>query len=134
MMGVEAAGQRPERRHDYLRRRRNETAARDLAAAQVNPEFGMEVAGDFGPRLVAQRLVAKNEAAKLDLLGDAPSAMVGEARIVVADDPRPLEARRERRQQRARAGRQPVAPEAVVEAVAEAVEPACAGSLHLGGE
>ena len=36
---------------------------------------------------------AQNYPAKLDFLGDAPSAMIGEAGVVVADDPRPVEAR-----------------------------------------
>ena len=61
------------------------------------------MAGDFRPRLVADGFVAKDDAADLDLLLDASAAMVGEARIVVADDPRPVEPGGELGQQLARA-------------------------------
>ena len=55
--------------------------------------------------------------------------MVGKARVVVADDPGPVEAGGEPGQKRPRVGRQPIAAEAVVEAVAEAIEGAGPGAL-----
>src|SRR5437764_15021799 len=60
--------------------------------------------------------------------------MVGEARIMVANDPGPLEPAGEVGQ--ARAGRlgQALAPELVVEAVAEAKEAPGAGALELAAE
>ena len=91
MVRVEAAGQRAEGGHDQLGRRDDEAAARDLAAVEVQPELGMEMAGDFGPGLAAHRLVAEEIPAKLDLVRDAAAAMVGEAGVVVADDPGPVE-------------------------------------------
>ena len=60
-----------------------------------------------------------------------PAAMIGEARVVVADDPHPVEPRGHRREQFARGGGQAVAAEAVVEAVAEAIEPARAAVLDI---
>ena len=66
--------------------------------------------------------MAKDDAGYLAFLLDPAAAMVGEARVVVADDPDPVEARRQRQQQLARGGGEPVAAEAVVEAVAEAIE------------
>ena len=134
MMRVQAAGQRAEGRHDDLARRHDEAAARHLPAAQMNAQLGMEMAGDFRPRLVANGFVAEDDSAELDLVRDAAAAMVGEARIVVADDPGPVELRGEFGQQFARARRQPIAAEAVVEAVAEAIEARRAGALDLGGE
>ena len=44
-----------------------------------------------GRGLVAHRFVAKDDPAELDLVLDAAAAMVGEAGIVVADDPGPVE-------------------------------------------
>src|SRR5438309_5901649 len=134
MVRIEAAGQRPERRHDDLARRRDEAAARDLATAKMDPELGVEMAGDLGARLLAPRFVAEDDAAKLDLFGDAAAAMIGEARIVVADDPAPVEARGESRQQAAGAGIESVAAESVVETVAEAVKTRRAGALDLAGQ
>ena len=94
MMRVEPAGQRAERRHDDLARRLDEAAARDLAALEVQPELGMEMAGDFRPRVVADGFMAQDDSAELDLVLDPAAAMVGEARVVVADDPCPVEPRR----------------------------------------
>ena len=91
MMGVEPAGQRAERRHDELGWRSDEAAARNVAAFQVEPELGMKVAGNFRARLAAHRFVAKDDAAGHDLFLDPSAAMVGEAGIVVADDPHPVE-------------------------------------------
>ena len=105
----------------------DEAAARDLAALEVQPQLGMEMARDFRPRLVAHGLVAKHDSGDFDLIGELPAAMVGEARVVVADDPGPVERAGELGQQGAGAGRQPIAAEAVVEAVAEAIEARRAG-------
>ena len=91
----------------------------------------MEVARDFRARVVADRFVAEDHAADFGLLGKRPSAMIGKARVVVADDPHPVEPRGHRREQFARRGGQPVAAEAVVEAVAEAIEPARAALLDI---
>src|SRR5438309_164317 len=132
MMRVEAAGERAECRHDDLGGRSDETAARDVPSLEVQPELGMEVAGNFRPRLLADGFVAKDDAADLDLLLDAAAAMVGEAGIVIADDPCPVEIRRKGAQQIARSGRQPFAAEAVMKTVAETVQPLCPGPLNLG--
>ena len=109
----------------------DEAAPRHLPAFEVHAQLGMEVAGNFRPRIAADRFVAKDDPAELDLLLDAAAAMVGKARIVIADDPRPVELRGQSGQKRARVRRQPVAAEAVVEAVAEAIEPLRAGALDL---
>jgi hypothetical protein len=91
----------------------------------------MEVARNFRPALVAHRFVAKDDGAKLDLLLDSPAAMVGEPGIVVADDPRPVEPPGKVEKQFARIGGKPLASEAVVEAVAKAVDPPRAGALRF---
>ena len=128
MMGVEPAGQRAECGHDELGRRRDEAAARDLAALEVQPQLGMEMAGDFRPRLVAHRFVAKDDPGDLDLILDAArrngrrspdrgcrrSTSSRGVAVSSVSSARAL-------------GRQPVAAEAVVEAVAEAIEPRRAG-------
>src|SRR5215213_4034649 len=94
----------------------------------------MEVARDFRPLLVTQCFMAQDDPIKLNLVRDEAAAMVGEARVVVADDPRPLEGRGQSREQCARARIESVAAEAVVETVAEAVEPLGAGALDLAGK
>src|SRR5438552_18457500 len=97
----------------------------------MNPQFGVEMTGDFRARLVADRFVAQDDPGDLDFILNPSAAMVGEAGIVVADDPHPVELTSELRQQLACAGRQTVAAEGVVEAVAETVEPRRAGALDL---
>jgi hypothetical protein len=87
----------------------------------------MEVPRDFRPCLVAKGLVAQDDPAKLDLVLDPSTAMIGEAWIVIADDPGPVELVREIGQERAGLSRKPLAAERVVEAVAEAIEPRRAG-------
>src|SRR6185369_6489915 len=129
MVGVESAGQRAERRHDDLARRCDEATARDLSAAEVNPKLRVIMARDLRAGLAALRLVAEHDAPKLNLILDAPAAMVGKAGIVVADNPGPVEAGREGGQQGSCARIQPVAAKAVVEAVAETVEPRRTGAL-----
>ena len=71
--------------------------------------------------------MAKDDPADLDFLADPAAAMVGEAGIVIADDPGPVERPVMPVSSSRAARRQPVAAEAVVEAVAEAVEAAHAG-------
>ena len=83
----------------------DEAAPRDVAALEVKPQLGMEMAGDFGPRLAAHGFVAKDDPGDLDLVRDPAAAMVGEAGIVVADDPRPVERARSARS--AARGRRP---------------------------
>src|SRR5947209_9201624 len=94
----------------------------------------MEMAGDFRTPLVADGFVAEDDPAELDLVRDAAAAMVGEVRVMVADDPGPVEPCRQRAQQFAGVCGQPIAAEAVVETVAEAIEPIRAGALDLGRE
>ena len=80
MMGVEPAGQRPEGGQDQLGRGRDEAAARDLPAAMIDPELGVEMAAELGPGLGGIGLVAQDQPVDLGLLDDRPAAMVGEAR------------------------------------------------------
>jgi hypothetical protein len=132
-MGIEAPGERSERRHDDLGRGFDEAAARDLAALEAQPELGMEMPRDFGADFFAHRLMAQDDAGNFDLFGDAAAAMVGEARIVVADDPRPVDRGGEVGEQSAGIRRQPVAAEAIMEAVAQAIEAFGGGALDLAG-
>ena len=91
MMGVQPPGQRSERRKNDFRRRDHETAAGDLAAFQVDSQFRMIMARHFGTRVAALRLVPQDNSGEFYLILDPAAAMVGEARVVVADDPRPVE-------------------------------------------
>ena len=113
-----------------LTKQRRET----LAALEVQPELGMEMAGDFRARVVALGFVAEDDSADLDLVRDPAAAMVGESRVVVADDPGPVEPRREAPS--AVRGRRPAGGRSrtVVEAVAKAIEASRAAALDLGGE
>ena len=73
-MGVEPAGQRSERGHDDLVRAADEAAAGDLPPFQVKPQLGMKVARYFRPRLTTYRLMAKDDSADLDFIGDSAAA------------------------------------------------------------
>ena len=81
------------------------------------------MAGNLGPRIGPVRFVAKDDSRHRRFLGETPAAMIGESRVVVAEDPGPFEPVRHRAKQLARLLGQPVAAEAIVETVAEAVEP-----------
>jgi hypothetical protein len=74
----------------------------------------MEMTRDFRPRFVALSFVAEDYAAAFHFFRDLPAATVGEAWIVVSDDPRPVDPPGQLDQQRARVGRKAVAAEAVV--------------------
>ena len=112
----------------------DEAAPRDASALEVKPQLGMDMARHFGPRVAAHRFVAEDDPGDLDLVGELAAAMIGEAGIVVADDPGPVEAARQIGQQCAGVGRQPIAAEAVVEAVAQAIEALRAGPLDRSGQ
>ena len=86
MMGVEPAGQRTERGHDHLRRGNDEAAPGYLAPAQMDAQLGMVMARDLWLGIVANRLVAKNDSAKFDLILQLTAAVVGETGVMVADD------------------------------------------------
>ena len=92
------------------------------------------MARDFRAGIAAHGFVAKHDSGDFDLVGKMPAAMVGKARVVVADDPGPVEAGGELGQKRPRVGRQPIAAEAVMEAVAEAIEGVRPGPLDHGRE
>ena len=94
----------------------------------------MEVAGNLGARFTPLGLVAENDPPDFDFVLNPPTAMVGEARIVIAYDPGPVEARGQIRKQRPGLLRQTIASEAVVETITEAKEARRASALHLGGK
>jgi hypothetical protein len=105
-----------------------------MASAQVNAKLGMEVARDFRATIAPDGFVAKDDAGDLDFAGQPAAARVGEARVMVADNPGPVEAAGEIGEQRASVRWQPVTADAVVEAVAEAEEPSRAGLFDDRGE
>ena len=92
------------------------------------------MAGDFRPCIAAHDLVTKDDPGDLDLFLELAAAMVGEAGVVVADDPGPVEPAGELGQQCAGLIGQALAAESVVEAVAEAEQPPGAGALDFAGE
>ena len=59
----------------------------------------MEMAGDFWPRLPDDGLVTKDHARDVAFLFDPAAAMIGKAGIVIADDPDPVDLRRQAQQQ-----------------------------------
>src|SRR6478752_8648845 len=94
----------------------------------------MIVTGHFRTDLARLRLVAEDDAANFALARKAAAAMVGEARIMVAEEPDPVEIRGQSQQHLARLLRQAVAAEAIMEAVAETEKPRCAGCRNLIGQ
>jgi hypothetical protein len=92
------------------------------------------MAGHFRAWVGSVGFVAQDDPGDRDLVHKPAAAMIGKAGIVVADDPRPVEAGRQPFEQRPGVGREPLATEPVVEAVAEAVEPSRAGTLDLARE
>ena len=105
------------------------------SSASVPPQWSAKpdmvvTVGDVH-RSGATRVRGGGSCRRLRLPRQAAAAMVGEARVMVADDPHPVEPRGHALRAFARGGGQPVAAEAVVEAVAEAIEPAGAGALDL---
>ena len=78
--------------------------------------------------------MTEDETGDLDLFPQLPTAMVGEARIVIAEDPRPVEAPGEGEEHCPGRFGQAVAAELVVEAVAEAVEPLGPRAVHYFGQ
>jgi len=134
MVRVQTAGQCAECREDQLGRRDDEATTRNLTAFEVQPKLGMVVARHLRSRVVAHGFMAQNDTRDLDLYLQPAAAMIRKARIVIADDPRPIEPVSEIRQQIARLRRQSVAAESVVKAVAETVEPCSAGAFDLGSQ
>ncbi len=59
---------------------------------QVQSKLGMEVTGHLRPRIAAHGLVAEDDPGDLDFVVEPAAAMIGEAGVVVADDPGPVEA------------------------------------------
>ncbi len=84
----------------------------------------MPVAGYLRPRIIAHGFVPEDDTGQFDLLRQSAAAMIGEPRVVVAEDPCPFESAGEIAQQGPCLLRQPLAAESVVEAVAETIEPA----------
>ena len=118
-----------------LRRRGDEAAARDLAAAcRCTRSLGWkwpEISGRGSSRTASWRRMIPPTSTSSAMRPPQWSAKPGSWLPTIQ-----VQSRRdgERGQQRARAGRQPVAAEAVVEAVAEAIEARRAGALDLAGE
>src|ERR1700741_223055 len=94
----------------------------------------MEMSRDLRPHFCPDRLVPENDAANFHFVRNAAAAMVLKARIMVADDPGPVESRSQIRHQRTSARGKPFAAELIVEAVAEAVEPRRPAALGLARE
>ena len=82
MMRVESAGERAERGQDKLGGGGDEAAARNLAAADADPQFGVEMAGQLRAYLVPLGFVAKDEAVDLGFFEDRSSAMIDQQRIM----------------------------------------------------
>lgn len=91
MMRIETAREGTEGWHDDLALRGDEAAARHASAFDVEPQFGMKMAGNFGAAFVPNRFVAKNYSGNLHFLRDPAAAVIGKARIVIAHDPCPVE-------------------------------------------
>ena len=91
-----------------------------MAAFHREAELGMVMSRKFRTGIVAQCLMAKREAGDMKLLDNSSAAMVDKSRVVIADDPYPVEPGGELLQQGSRVGRQAVAAEPVVKTVAQA--------------
>ncbi len=91
----------------------------------------MEMTGDFRANVAGLRLVAKHNAKNDHFVFEAPAAMVGEAGIMIADNPCPVEPVGEFQQQLPCRSGKAITAEAVVETVAQAVEARRTGPLHF---
>ena len=87
IFGGETAGQAAEGGQNQPLRVARETGARNRPAADAEPQFGMEMPGDFGPRLAAQALVAKDDAVDGQLVGDLAAPRAAGEPVVIAGDP-----------------------------------------------
>ena len=87
----------------------------------------MIVTGHFRAGIVSNRLVAEDDPGDLDFLFELAAAIIGEAGVMIADDPGPVDARGQRLEQVARVRGKTVTAEAVMETVAKAEEARCAG-------
>src|SRR5258708_15475022 len=134
MARIEPPRERAKGRHGELECRGNEAARRDPPALEVKSKLGVKMTGDFRPNLVANGLVTKNDPCDLGFDLDPSAAMVGKIEIVIADDPGPVETRGERGEQLAGVGWEPIAAKAVMEAVAETIDPGCVCTLDFCGK
>ena len=75
--------------------------------------------------------MAERDAVDGELLLDPPAAMIDEAGVMIAGDPHPVDLRGEAGQQGSRIVGEAVAAEAVVEAVAEAIESGRAAAVDV---
>ena len=80
----------------------------------MNPQLGMKVAGDFGTGLITFGLVTEHDAGNDRFVLQTSAAMVRKSRIVVADDPHPVEPRGQFLEQVSGVGGKAIAAEAVV--------------------
>ena len=92
------------------------------------------MAGNLRASVLGDRLVTEDDTGDLDLLLDPPATMIGKARIVVPDNPRPVEARCEAPQELARVRREAVAAKIVMEGIAKAKDALGACPLNSGSE
>ena len=65
----------------------------------MEPQLGMEMARHLRTRIVHARFMTQDDAIDLQLFDQSPAAMVGEAGIVVAENPGPVERGRHFQQQ-----------------------------------
>ena len=132
-MRVEPAGQRAERRHDDLGRREHEAAARDLPAAEVDAA-AWDGSGRRFPG-AARRAPLRGEG-RSRRSRPRPRCVPPQWSAKPGSWLPTIQVQSSRcgqfGQQLAGARRQPIAAEAVVEAVAEAIEAVRAGPLDLG--
>lgn len=87
--------------------------------------------GNFGSTFITKSFVAEDDSAKLDFIFDAAAAMIGEARIVVSDDPGPVEIGCKVQEKVAGVLSEALAPKSIVKAVTETVEPRRTGPFYL---
>lgn len=77
---------------------------------------------DLRPRVHPISLVAKNDPANYQFFLEPTSAVISKTRIVIAQDPDPVEVRSEIGQQLTRMRREPLATEPIMKTVPEAKE------------
>lgn len=130
-MSIEAAGERAECGQDQLVCRGNKTTSRHLPPSKMQTKLWMEVTRDFRPGIDPFGLVAKNDPRNDQFVLEPTAAMISKTRVVIAQNPDPVEAGGEIAQQLARVPREALATEPVMKAVAEAEEPL--GACRLDG-
>ncbi len=114
------------------------TGPRDPPSARRDRQARVIVPGQLGPGLATLGLVAQQQAADQRLVDDLAANRLGRPRIklciVIAGDPQPLRHPGQRGEHPGGVGLQPCGPGAVMEIIAQRIDPSRSGLAHRQGD